>query len=188
MSPPSDDVGHFGVSAIRVDRVGVDLDAFIGGSSRDDRSPTGRIERTGVVVVVVVVVVIVASSSRVPSSTRARASVASAFRDASSLDAVVSISLSLFAPTASSLATVVSSTVFPSARSFGVSSSLALTSYASKKWTSIGVASNPLETRAFAPFGVFTGGRNDEDDAIDRARDDDEASAPSVSVARTSDE
>ena len=67
------------------------------------------------------------------------------------------------------------------------SSSLALTSYASKKWTSIGVASNPLETRAFAPFGVFTGGRNDEDDAIDRARDD-EASAPSVSVARTSDE
>ena len=38
------------------------------------------------------------------------------------------------------------------------------------------------------PVGVFTGGRNDEDDAIDRARDDDDANAPSVSVARTSDE
>ena len=184
MSPPLDDLGDFGVSAIRVDRVGVGFDAFIGGSSFNDRPPTGRIERIGVVVVVVVVVTVAtsasSSASRVPSSARARASVASAFRDVSSLDAVVSTSLSLFAPIASSLAGVV-------ARSFGVSSSLALTSYASRKCTSIGVASNPLETRAFAPFGVFTGGRNDEDDAIDRARDD-EASAPSVSVARTSDE
>ena len=186
-----DDLGDFGVSAIRVDRVGVGFDAFIGGSSFNDRPPTGRIERIGVVVVVVVVVTVAtsasSSASRVPSSAPARASVAS-----SSLDAVVSTSLSLFAPIASSLAvivaTVVSSTVFPSARSFGASSSLALTSYASRKCTSIGVASNPLETRAFAPVGVFTGGRNDEDDAIDRARDDDDANAPSVSVARTSDE